>query len=340
MASDTTTPIDSLPNEILDSILSPLSTQDLIKLAPVNRRIYTIILRLVQHRLAAVLDQKSSQELILECYPPSAALTTPYLFCDFVETSRLDGSGSTLLDPKTELDGGSSSSNGTLGDLRSLYSRFRPVVQDENRRPRHRYPRQSSSLEDGEEEEEVVVPESPPSLDVHLDEGEQFSQLVTVTNVVEMGSRRGQFLGHANFSDGVLRVWRAWLAAATSAAGGQGEQREAILWADAERHVGVRFRVSRKDAWSQPLLLGADEDPPVSYRLDYEELVVRTSQLLLTMERSESQVATSSGSSIYIDPRGSVPQPVQALYYPFYPMLGYGDVMGFGKVMEDLIKVV
>lgn len=302
MASDTTTPIDSLPNEvghprslwfpppqkwtlfnkqrgeekltpcaqILDSILSPLSTQDLIKLAPVNRRIYTIVLRLVQHRLAAVLDQKSSQELILECYPPSAALTTPYLFCDFVETSRLDGSGSTLLDPETELDG--SRSNGTLGDLRSLYSRFRPVAQDENRRPRHRYTRQSSGLEDGEAED-AVVPESPPSLDVHLDEGDQFSQLVTVTNVVEMGSRRGQFLGHTNVSDGVLRVWRAWLAAATSttsAAGGQGEQREAILWADAERHVGVRFRVSRKDAWSQPLLLGADEDPAVSYRLDYE----------------------------------------------------------------------
>lgn len=100
------------------------------------------------------------------------------------------------------------------------------------------------------------------------------------------------FLGHVNVSDGVIRVWRDWLATAASAAA-DSEPEEEVLWADAAQDVGLRFRVREIEpaaaATAGPVLVAADEEVPVSYRLEHRELLVRTRRLLLVMEEEEER---------------------------------------------------
>lgn len=128
-----------------------------------------------------------------------------------------------------------------------------------------------------------------------------FSQLCCVTNMVKGSPRRGLFLSHVNINDGVVRVFRRWL---RERASGNGDAREDILWTDRQRNVGLRFKV-REDVgaragpaiWTQK---DEDEDLPVSYELEYQELVVRTSQLLINVEKAEDQEVAQTGKAIVI----------------------------------------
>jgi fructose-specific phosphotransferase system component IIB len=75
----------------------------------------------------------------------------------------------------------------------------------------------------------------------------------------------------------------------------------AVLWADAARDVGVRFRVTEKDIRGQhPVLVASDEQLPVAYRLEFEELVVRSSTLLAMVEKSEVQQVAAEGKAIVL----------------------------------------
>lgn len=260
--------------QILIQILSTFSTSQLLSVARVNHRFHDLTLRIIHTRLtdAAWLPD---HELILECYHPSAKISTPYLHCDYLGTDGLAGYQE---DEEKQL---------SFGQLHNLYSRFRPVVQEENRRPRTRYPSVSA-----------VQPEDDDSasIKVSLDDGEMFSQLCTVTNLVKTGPRRGLFLSHVNINDGVVRVFRRWLAA--RATGEEGT--DPILWTDRNKTVGLKFRVhenvdERPAIWSE-----TDEDLPVSYTLVYEEVLVRTSRLLLNVEKSEDQEVQSTGKAIVI----------------------------------------
>ena len=238
-------------------------------------------------------------------------ISTPYLYCDYLSTDSLESnSGQTRAESETGLP------RPTLGDLGEIYSHFRPVVDDENRRPRSRYPRQGHlQAERGNGETQLPEPETLPTQDVYLDENELFSQLCTVTNLVNIGPKPGMFLSHVNVSDGIIRVWRQWMARqaeATAASAGVDEvegngsatpNTTEILWADQSQIVGLRFRVMEKDmpqSEYRPVLTAADEEPPVAYRLEFEELVVRASHLLLAMEKSESQGFATSGKAIMI----------------------------------------
>jgi hypothetical protein len=193
---------------------------------------------------------------MLECYHPSAKISTPYLDCRYLGTHDPDPSSN--YNRTGEVD---------LASLSTLYSRFRPVVTEENRRPRTRYPPPSTLSQIAEAEGDQDATE-----EIHLDESELFSQLCTVTNIVKLGPRRGLFLNHFNLSDGVIRVWRDWLAAAAD--GWYAEQRgiddSGILWADSRKNVGLRFQVKPSGTERMPLLVGSDDDPPVSYTLKYE----------------------------------------------------------------------
>ena len=198
-------------------------------------------------------------------------------------------------------------------------------MQDENRRGRARYPRrrqeqqqQNGGGHDGtngqassQPPEEAAVEEKQQLArqDLYLDSGELFSQLCTVTNLVRVGPRPGLFLSHVNVSDGLVRAWRGWLAAqasATSSAtrgqgegGGNGEG--SVLWADTSHTVGVRFGVSEKDIRGEhPVLVASDEELPVAYRLEFEELLVRASTLLMMVEKSEVQEVAPEGKAIVI----------------------------------------
>jgi hypothetical protein len=230
--------------------------------------------------------------LVLECYHPSAKTSTPYMLSQYLGTDGLDDVG------HMHTGGGPRLAHDelTLGELGGLYSRFRPVLQDEARRPRARYPRRSSQQQHPSQQQAQLAREAPepdaelPHQDIHLEEGESFTQLCTLTNLGKLGPRHGIYLSHVNVSDSVLRVWRDWLstrAAADSESGDKATKKSragtrtgtgtvtedsAIIWADAKHNVGVRFRVVEllDNAADVPVLRRAEEeDPPVAYRLEY-----------------------------------------------------------------------
>lgn len=90
-----------------------------------------------------------------------------------------------------------------------------------------------------------------------------------------------------------------------------------LLWVSPAANTGIRFNVKqRKFRRDVPILIRADEDMPVSYEIEYDgtkaqhwydcrkmlirvaELVVRTSHLLLTLEKSLVQEDNSSGKAV------------------------------------------
>jgi hypothetical protein len=197
------------------------------------------------------------RELILECYHPSDRISTPSLFNKYLDTDNLTEAG---VDANME-------------DLNQLYARFRPYLGDENRRPRARRP--TARVIDGTDE---PLPTEVPSHDVNLEAGELFSQLCTVTNLVKIGPRKGLFLSIVNVTDGVIRVWREWLREQAERSVTE-QQREgqssnlddsSILWTNSYKDVGVRFRVLPRGDAPAPLLLGMNDEPPVSYTLEYQ----------------------------------------------------------------------
>ncbi|KAM7183706.1 hypothetical protein V8F20_012511 [Naviculisporaceae sp. PSN 640] len=308
--------IGSVPTEILLSILSILSSRDLLPLLAVNRRFYSAVIRILHTRLikAAPLP---NHRLILECYHPSAKLSTPYLYCDHLSTDDLDVGA---LDPQGQAEGDSQGQDGqqdglprpTMADIGQIYAHFRPIVQVENQRARLRYPRRAPSTQPGNNDtggggpsqapQEVDV----PTQDIYLDENQLFSQLCTITNLVKLGPKPSLFVSHVNVSDGIIRVWRQWMARQAEAES-EGNTNGEILWADTSQNVGVRFRVAERGVrqsdyyrHAMPVLMAADEEPPVAYKLELEELVVRAHHLLLATERSEVQESDISGKALMI----------------------------------------
>ncbi len=276
----------------------------MLALAEVNRRFLSAAVRLLHFRLTQA-SALPDHRLILECYHPIAKISTPYLYCDYLYTEQLGSGDVAEASSQTALPG--------LVGLQGMYSHFRPVVQEENRRARFRYPTQTQAQSEagGQSSESQAHPEVElASHDIVLDEGELFSQLCTVTNLVKVGPKRGLFYSHVNISDSVVRIWRDWLATQAtrvlrdrSRASTSSEPRDdIILWTNHQtRNVGLRFRVIEREAFpGAPLLVGANEDAPVSYRLQYEELLVRTNQLLLAVEQSEAQEVATSGKAIVI----------------------------------------
>ncbi|KAI1491553.1 hypothetical protein F5X96DRAFT_678311 [Biscogniauxia mediterranea] len=276
--------IDSLPNEILLQALSSFSTRSLLPIAAVCRRFRGLVGRLHYYRLveATVLQD---YEVILECYHPSNKLSTPSLHCEYLGTDGLSEAGA----------------DANLENMNRLYTRFRPFLGDEQRRPRPRRP--TTTVLQGKE---APLAEGP-TLELSLESGELLSQLCTVANLVKVGPRRGLFLSIAQVSDGVIRVWRDWLRtqAANSAALKQQRARprlddESILWTDSRKDVGIKFRVVEKEDVNAPVLVGPNDEPPVSYVLEYQELIIRTNQLLLSLETSEAQQVTHAGKAIVV----------------------------------------
>ena len=202
--------------------------------------------RLLHRRLLDVASLPQN-DLILECYHPSAKISTPYLKCQYLNTNTRGGD-----------EVGANGNEPVLADLGRLYSSFRPALAEENRTQRARY--QFSAINGSGRPVDDTATE-----DIYLDEGELFAQLCAVVNLVSTGPRPGLFLSHVNISDGVLRVWRDWLADMEQGqASGDG-----ILWVDNHQGVGVRFRVTPGPT-DTPIICGPDDHPPVGYQLQYE----------------------------------------------------------------------
>ncbi|KAB5555095.1 hypothetical protein GE09DRAFT_1059297 [Coniochaeta sp. 2T2.1] len=258
--------IDSLPNEILLSILPYLSTPELLTVTTLNRRLYSAAVALLHDRFLHA-ARLPDHELQLECFTPAQRLFSEPSYCSYTHTDA-------LAVPEADTR--------SLAGLNNLYSHFTPVRNS------------------GAEAQPEVSSET-----IHLDEAEPFAQLCTVVNIVKRGPRRGLFLSHVNVEEGLIRTWREWLAKRCDKGGDCADGSEAgappILWADAKQDVGIRFGVvERKALPRQAVFVMSDEDFPVSYRLEFSELVVRTRRLLVNLERSETEELTNSGNAIVI----------------------------------------
>ena len=197
---------------------------------------------------------------------------------------------------------------GRLGRLVSLYSRFRPIRPEVEHRIFRPHPAGNAP---GHPNTSTIFPSAPLSSNaepeglvshsVHLDSHELFSQLCVVTNLVQLGFSRGVFYSFVNVADGVVRIWREWLAKRANLtqknversdvksidleevcekkckvahADAENTETEAsTLWIDNHQNVGVRVRIAEKK-WMRnaPVLLHRDEDPAVTYTMEYEGL--------------------------------------------------------------------
>ncbi|KAK6579818.1 hypothetical protein PZA11_007526 [Diplocarpon coronariae] len=300
----TETTFADLPNEILISILSNFRSLDLLSILLTSHRMHSLILRILHHRLLET-AQLTQHRLILEVFHPSTKLSTPYLFCDFLGTYGLsvppDTNPTTNPPPNKDEHPDPADVHGELvglSELRGLYSHFRPLKPASDRTLTRTHPAGGSvDITNGlvDRHGEFVCQ------NIHLESHELFSQLQTITSLVKVGPRRGLFLSSVNISDDILRIWRPWLAARAGCSAGeaQREGRDGLLWVGTQKNVGLRVGVVERDE-TTPVLVGTDEDAPVSYTLQYEELVIRATQLLLMVERSIEQEVSHSGKAIVI----------------------------------------
>ncbi|KAJ0159243.1 hypothetical protein CTA2_10067 [Colletotrichum tanaceti] len=304
-------PIDSLPNELLIAVLSTLESRELLPLTLVDRRFDATATTILQHRLLHTVKKLEGHDMVLESYHPVAKQSTPTMTCRFLGLSV----------PNHTRTGGRDMG---LRDLSRLYSHFRPVVSEETRRMRRVFGRRPPG---GPTEQEVG--DEPVTQELVLDDGVLFSQLCTTTNLIKSGSIPGLLSSYSNITHGVVRVWRNWLAEAAASSAvcpaGRSSDKNTILWTDEARTVGLKLRVAEVTLERLPPYHGLDEDPPVAYSLYYEgkfnptpppdsaasdpkwltvtsELLVRTSHLLLALERSALQEVANSGRATIITP--------------------------------------
>lgn len=108
--------------------------------------------------------------------------------------------------------------------------------------------------------------------DIHLDTHELFCQLVTVTNLVKLGPKPGVFRSSVSIGEGLTRVWRDWLSERVSCCEKEdaNEREKRQLWSDSGNHVGIRMHVAERPEVPVPVMQRRDEDPAVSYTLQYE----------------------------------------------------------------------
>ncbi|KAF1960748.1 hypothetical protein CC80DRAFT_465030 [Byssothecium circinans] len=306
-----------LPNELLLHLLTPLPTPELLPLTILSHRIYTLILRILHNRLIAASDL-GSHSVLLECFHPSAKLTEPHYFCTYQGTDGL------ALYNENDTDIAS-----RLGQMRNMYSRFRPYRRElETRGRRVRGPPgdvPGSRTYPGTAQEKLKG-ETVKQTTLSLEAYELFTQLVAQTNLVKIGPRNGLFSCFVEVEEGVVRVWREWLRKMAERErkgdeaiepvemlgkgkeavrelveeGGRGVDDESILWVSTNKDTGIRFNVKeRKIRRDAPILVRADEeDVPVSYEIEYDELLIRTSHLLLMLERSLVQEDNTSGKAV------------------------------------------
>jgi hypothetical protein len=268
-----------------------MTTPELLPLTSISRRLSTIILRILNNRLVAAAEL-DSHSLLLECYHPSVKLFEPPYFCTYHGTEGLS-----LYETGVETE---ANIGERLKQMRNMYSRFRPhqrELEEGGRRvlPRpgdvpgsRTFPGTAQDKYQGESVKQTL------SLEAH----ELFTQLVAQTNLVKIGPRHGLFTCFVDVEEGVMRVWKEWLAD-TAAKGRQkqvsasveakekaGKGKEpigeipgattdlddpSILWVSSARNSGIRFNVrERKFRRDIPILIRADEDMPVTYEIEYD----------------------------------------------------------------------
>jgi hypothetical protein len=268
----------------LIELLLQLPTTSLLPLTLLSRRFHDIILRILHDRLvrATALEDHC---LVFECFHPSTKFLTPYLYCEHLSTDSL--ADNIYWGPKN---------TGNLGKMTGLYAHFRPLPPDPERFLRRPHPAggapaqpspstwyQLSSQESGEPTDRLV------STTVSLDSHEWFTQLCTVTSLVKVGPRHGVFKSCVKVGEGVVRIWRDWLASqafcrpqcvdklttndsntavvAAPQSADEEKWKERMLWLDRHENIGLKMKVR---GTYQPNFVQSQEDIAVSYFVEYE----------------------------------------------------------------------
>lgn len=201
----------------------------------------------------------------------------------------------------------------SLGHLKGLYSHFRPTIPESEPRPRRPHPAGEIVVPDPDPDPEDANTEKAtselPSQLITLESHELFSQLVTVANLVKVGPKRGLFLSCVTIGEGVLRVWREWLEAIAvpksttpeTIVDVDGKKERRTIFLDRREDVGVRLKVyEREDLNVEPVIRAIGEDVAAVWEVEYEELFIRTTSLLLKVEESLQQESNHSGKAIVI----------------------------------------
>ncbi len=284
------------PSQLLIHILTPFSTRALLPLTAVSHRFHGLIVRILHSRLLLAAALKD-HNLILECYHPASKYSEPYLGCQYLGTDGLsdsrEGEGSFYSGMQTAYQ---------LGELRELYSRFRPFRMDVDEK-RRRHPagdvpgRSEARTSNPSRDSQSTTPEDCVSHIITLEAHELFSQMCGCVNLVKVGPRRGLFAACVCVAEGVMRIWRRWLAerarqlalqasselvpgvletqhgisASTTNGyvGIMGDER--MVWIDSGKNVGIRVKVKERSSGRDlPLLISRDEDVAVSYAVEFE----------------------------------------------------------------------
>lgn len=242
---------------------------------------------------------------MLELYPPSARLTAGKLFCTSLGTSGLDDESIRSLPDSARI--------GHLG--KAVYSRFRPQHQ-EIRRPSLKHPAgdiPGSRTHPSSADPSIHVHNTESNLvsqPVSLDADELFTQLIATLMLVKPGPRPDTILTAIEVCEGTIRVWRDWLAkrnkeAAANSTSSAPASDPSILWVTntANNAVGVKFRVKEKK-WKRdnPVLFSSEEEVAVSYTVELEEVVLRTSHLLFMVEESLREQYEPLSRQLYLRP--------------------------------------
>jgi len=284
-----------------------------------------LILRLIHHRLqiAAGLD---GHTLFLECHHPSARLTAPPLYCTPIGTEGLDSLLSEINDVNQYL--------GQVQKLGSLFTRFRPECNEPELRVKQRH--RAGDVPGSRTYENTTVRAATISEDnvvrdtVSIDAHELFSQLITVAYLGRREPRRGLLCSLQEVCEGTIRVWRDWLSkhcesrsftddstvivhhgSESSKNGEEGPDSATeafdptkdprVLWINTRSDVvGIKFKVKRRkqQASNVPLLYTSDVELSVSYVVEFEEVFIRTTHILLKLEEAEKQMSNDNGKAI------------------------------------------
>ncbi|KAL1582847.1 hypothetical protein WHR41_08645 [Cladosporium halotolerans] len=318
----------TLPNELLLNIFGILNTRDLLPLTPTCRHFHSLILRLIHGRLqiAAGLD---GHLLYLECHHPSARLTAPPMFCSTLGTPGLDSLLSDINDPDRYL--------GQVQKMGSLYSRFKPERNEPELKVARRHPAgdvpgsrtwQDTTIRPAIRDEDNVVRDT-----ITVDAHELFSQLVTVAYLAKRETTRGLLCSLQEVAEGTIRVWRDWLTrncesrsftdqstvvihhGESKSAGASKDKKRIdsvvdggdptkdprVLWINTQgEHVGIKLKVTKQKqrATNLPLLYSSDVELSVTYAVEFEEVSIRTTNLLLKLEEAEQQQSNDTGQAI------------------------------------------
>ncbi|KAI5801015.1 hypothetical protein FPQ18DRAFT_64711 [Pyronema domesticum] len=234
----------TLPEEILCNILSGLTSSELIQASTTCRRFKYSAQQILFLRLRDI-SKLEGHKFIFGCATSAHRHITPYQTC-LIRKSTSPVTATT--------------------SITSHYTSFLPLAPSNAR----------SSYTN------LDATPRPMSTTVSLDPSVTFVQLITNAQLLKLvpegeGGLYSSLLPVA--SERLFRLRRKELKSAARSK--QGKQ----VWLDEQRNCGIRIKVTEKE--KQPWVASAEEsedERPESWLVEYEEVIVRTGALLLTLE--------------------------------------------------------